>query len=66
MGAFAVRVVSHTEADSGIEQGRVMHVITRYLQEVHVGSSTSGAHVALLLEHIQTHAHVWSELVGVG
>lgn len=66
VGAFAVRVVSHTEADSGIEQGRAMQVITRYLQEVHEGSSTSGVQDAFLLEHIQTHAHVWSELVGVG
>ena len=66
VGAFAMGVVSRTVADSGIEQGRAMQVVTRFLQEVHVGSSTSGAHDAFLLEHIQTHAHIWSESVGVG
>ena len=66
VGAFAAGLISRSVADSGIEQGRAMQVITRYLQEVHVNSSTSGAHVAFLLARIQTHAHAWTELVGVG
>ena len=66
VGAFAVGVVSHAVTDTGIDHLGALQVITRYLHEVHVCSSSDAAHVSWLLEHIQVHARLWSEPVGVG
>ena len=65
VGAFAVGVVSRSVADTGIVHCGALQVLTRYLHEVHVCSS-SVAHSEWSLEHIQVHARTWSEPVGVG
>ena len=65
VGAFAVGVVSRSMADVGIGHPGALQVITRYMHEVHVCSS-SVAHSVWLLERIQVHAHTWSEPVGIG
>ena len=65
VGAFAVGVVSRSMADTGIVHCGALQVLTRYLHEVHVCSS-SVAHSEWSLERIQVHARTWSEPVGVG
>ena len=66
VGAFAVGVVSHSVADTGIVHCGALQVLTRYLHEVHVYSSSGAAHSEWSLECIQVHAHTWSGPVGVG
>ena len=63
--SFAVGVVSRSVVDIGIVHCGALQVLTRYLHEVHVRSS-SVAHSEWLLEHIQVHARTWSEPMGIG
>ena len=66
VGAFAVGVVSRAVvADTGIVHCGALQVLTTYLHEVHVRSS-SVVHSEWSLERIQVHARTWSEPVGVG
>ena len=44
IGAFAIGVVSHSVADTGIVYCGALKVLTRYLHEVHVRSSSGVAH----------------------
>ena len=60
--SFAMGVVSCLVADTGIVHCGALQVLTRYLHEVHIQSSS----VVHSLECIQVHAHTWSERVGVG
>ena len=52
VGAFAVGVVSRSVADTGIVHCGALQVLTRYLHEVHVCSSSGAVHSKWSLERI--------------